>query len=120
MTQNDPSDPHLELPLHDGPPIGEVGCGTTPVACAVEPETLTLALADLLPDASGEVVISDRTGLDIAVLTNEMVAAHGIAETRVTESGFEVGGLAYCTFEGGVTLFYAASQKLLVIPDGEL
>jgi hypothetical protein len=78
---------------------------------------LTLALGDLIPDAHNEVVILDGSGHDIAVTTHDAIAAHGIAETHVTVTGLDVSGFAYCTFEGGITVFYPATHRLIVTGD---
>ncbi len=80
-------------------------------------ETLTLALGDLIPDARNEVVILDGSSHDIAVLTQDTILAQGIAETHVTVIGLDVSGFAYCTFEGGVTVFYPATHRLIVTAD---
>jgi hypothetical protein len=62
-------------------------------------------------------VILDHSGQDIAVVTHEMVAAQGIGDAHVTVAGLDVSGFAYCTFEGGVTVFYPATHRLLVTHD---
>ncbi len=79
--------------------------------------TLSLSLGDLIPDAGNEIVILDGSGHDLAVVTDNAVAAHGIAGNHVTVTGFDVSGFAYCTFEGGVTVFYPATHRLIVTND---
>lgn len=79
--------------------------------------TLALSLGDLVPDAHNEIVILDGSGSDLAVATNDAVASHGISGDHVTVSGLDVSGFAYCTFEGGVTVFYPATHRLIVTND---
>ena len=79
--------------------------------------TLTLSLGDLIPDARNEIVILDGSGHDIAVVTGDAVSTHGIADAHVTAAGLDVSGFAFCTFEGGVTVFYPATHRLVVTND---
>ncbi len=80
-------------------------------------DTLTLALGDLIPDARNEVVILDGSAQDIALVTHDAIAVHGVAEAHVTVAGLDVSGFAYCTFEGGITVFYPATHRLIVTAD---
>jgi len=79
--------------------------------------TLSLSLGDLIPDAHNEIVILDGSGSDLAVATDNAIASHGISGDHVTVSGLDVSGFAYCTFEGGVTVFYPATHRLIVTND---
>ncbi|HEV2264321.1 MAG TPA: hypothetical protein VGR79_07305 [Stellaceae bacterium] len=79
--------------------------------------TLSLSLSDLIPDAHNEIVILDGSGSDLAVVTDNAVASHGISGGHVTASGLDVSGFAYCTFDGGVTVFYPATHRLIVTND---
>jgi hypothetical protein len=90
---------------------------STDPAGVLPADTLTLALGDLIPDARNEVVILDGSGQDIALVTHDAIAVHGIAEAHVTVTGLDVSGFAYCTFEGGVTVFYPATHRLVVTAD---
>lgn len=74
--------------------------------------TLTLALDELLPDQSGEIVVPNQAGADTAVVTDDPVTAHGIKDAHVTEAGHDVSGYAYCRFADGITLFYPRSHFL--------
>ncbi|HKR18766.1 MAG TPA: hypothetical protein VJS41_01350 [Stellaceae bacterium] len=85
--------------------------GSTPAG------TLSLSLSDLIPDAHNEIVILDGSGGDLAVVTDNAVASHGISGDHVTVSGLDVSGFAYCTFDGGVTVFYPATHRLIVTND---
>ncbi|MDE2229420.1 MAG: hypothetical protein KGL11_10325 [Alphaproteobacteria bacterium] len=80
-------------------------------------ETLTLTLDDLIPDAHNEIVILDASGHDIAVVTPDAIAAQGVADAHVTATGLDVSGFAYCTFDGGVTVFYPSTHRLIVTND---
>ena len=100
-------------------PISLSGLDQVPIPSEPPPnaalaETLTLALGDLIPDARNEIVILDGSGHDIALVTQDVIAAHGLAEAHVTVTGLDVSGFAYCTFEGGVTVFYPATHRLIV------
>jgi hypothetical protein len=107
ITASDQPIPLGEAPIPVPPPAAETAGGTT----------LSLALADLLPDARGEIVILDHSGHDIAVVTHEAIAAQGIGDAHVTAAGLDVSGFSYCTFEGGVTVFYPATHRLFVTQD---
>jgi len=90
---------------------------TAEPANPVPSETLTLALGDLIPDARNEVVILDGSSHEIALVTQDAVSAQGFAEAHVTVTGLDVSGFAYCIFEGGVTVFYPATHRLIVTAD---
>jgi len=79
--------------------------------------TLSLSLGNLIPDSHNEIVILDGSGSDLAVVTDNAVASHGIAGNHITVTGLDVSGFAYCTFEGGVTVFYPATHRLVVTND---
>ena len=81
---------------------------------ALEDETLTLSLRELLPDAGGEVVIHNQAGTDVTVLTDDPVTEHGLKANHVTRAGHDVSGFAYCRFAGGITVFYPRTLSLCV------
>lgn len=97
------------IPLGDHDQIPATGDGFVPAG-----ELLTLSLEDLIPDVRGEVVILSDTGLDIAVVTTEPVASQGVETLHVMDSGLDVSGFGYCTFVGGITVFYPPTHRLLV------
>jgi len=97
--------------------LGETHAPAPPPADAAGDATLTLALEDLIPDARGEIVILDHSGQDITMVTHEGVAAQGVEDAHVTAAGLDVSGFSYCTFEGGITVFYPATHHLLVTQD---
>ena len=80
--QNDPSDQPLDL-------------------------AVTLALADLLPDANGEVVIlTEDDNPHLNIVTDLRILESGVSPDHITAGGIEVGGLHYWVFEDGTRLYY--------------
>jgi hypothetical protein len=66
---------------------------------------VVLALADLLPDPGGEIVIRSTGDGMIGVIAGEAITATGTAEAHVTAAGENVAGLLYYQFGSGVTLY---------------
>lgn len=97
--------------------LGGLDASSDAVENSTPTATLSLSLADLMPDAHNEIVILDGSGSSLAVVTDHAVASHGISGDHVTVSGLDVSGFAYCTFEGGVTVFYPATHRLIVTND---
>lgn len=97
--------------------LGGLDASSDAVENSAPTATLSLSLADLMPDAHNEIVILDGSGSSLAVVTDHAVASHGISGDHVTVSGLDVSGFAYCTFEGGVTVFYPATHRLIVTND---
>jgi hypothetical protein len=76
-----------------------------------------LALADVVADANGEVVVLNDSGFrTMAVRTAAAVTADGRAQKHVTASGEDVSGFNYVTFDNGVTLYYPEGLDLIVEP----
>jgi hypothetical protein len=75
----------------------------------------TLNLADLLPDANGEIVILNE-GDDpcLNIVTDLRLLESGIAESHVTDGGIEVKGLQYWVFEDGTKLYYSPGLSISV------
>jgi hypothetical protein len=73
----------------------------------------TLNLADLLPDANGEIVILNE-GDDpcLNIVTDLRLLESGIAESHVTDGGIEVKGLQYWVFEDGTKLYYSPGLSI--------
>ena len=63
--------------------------------------TVVLELEDLLPDASGEVVLFAGEELPVNIMTDEPLTDAGIAEAHVTAAGVDVTGLHFYSFESG-------------------
>ncbi len=97
----------LENSVVGGPVVGGPGAG----------ETVLLELADLLPDASGEVVLFADDDLAVNIVTDLPVTEAGIAEAHVTAAGVDVTGLHFYSFESGLTV-YSPSDVLIVADSG--
>ncbi len=80
-------------------------------------ETVVLELADLLPDASGEVVLFAGDDLPVSIVTDQPVTEAGIAEAHVTATGVDVTGLHFYSFESGLTV-YSPTDVLVVAESG--
>lgn len=82
-------------------------------------ETVLLELEDLLPDASGEVVLFAGEELPVNIVTDEPLTDAGIAEAHVTAAGVDVTGLHFYSFESGITL-YSPTDLLIVTESGTI
>jgi hypothetical protein len=91
----------------ENPAVGEPAVG----------ETVLLELADLLPDASGEVVLFAGDDLPVNIVTDQPVTEAGIAEAHVTAAGVDVTGLHFYSFESGLTV-YSPTDVLIVADSG--
>lgn len=74
---------------------------------------ITLSLADLLPDANGEIVIVGD-GMHLALVTDEQVCGSGVAEPHMTASGMDVAGLNYFSFADGTKLYVSPEVDLTI------
>jgi hypothetical protein len=95
---------------------GEKGAlqAETPSVAAVEVE-VELALADLVGDANGEVVIFNDSGLrTLALRTDSAVVAGGQSQSHVTAGGEDVSGFNYVSFDTGVTVYFPEGLELIV------
>ncbi len=81
--------------------------------------TVLLELEDLLPDASGEVVLFAGEELPVNIVAGEPLTAAGIAEAHVTAAGVDVTGLHFYSFESGITL-YSPTDLLIVTESGTI
>ncbi len=91
----------------ENPAVGEPELG----------ETVLLELADLLPDASGEVVLFAGDDLPVNIVTDQPVTEVGIAEAHVTAAGVDVTGLHFYSFESGLTV-YSPTDVLIIAESG--
>ena len=78
-------------------------------------ETVLIELEDLLPDASGEVVLFADDDLPVNIVTDLPFRDAGIAETHVTAAGVDVTGLHFYSFESGLTVY--SPTDVLVVTD---
>lgn len=78
-------------------------------------DQFSLNLADLLPDANGEIVILNE-GDDpcLNIVTDLRLLESGIADAHVTDGGIEVKGLQYWVFEDGTKLYYSPGLSISV------
>jgi hypothetical protein len=78
-------------------------------------DPLVLSIADLLPDAQGEVVLFNDAGLSaFSIVGAQSVIGSGIADHHATAEGIDVTGMAYSTFETGLTVYYPSDVTLLL------
>jgi len=76
---------------------------------------IALSIADLLPDAQGEVVFLNDAGVSaINILNAQPVIGSGISDHHTTAQGIDVTGMAYSTFETGLTVYYPSDVTLLL------
>lgn len=76
---------------------------------------IALSIADLLPDAHGEVVFLNDAGVSaINILGAQPVIGSGISDHHTTAQGIDVTGMAYSTFETGLTVYYPSDVTLLL------
>jgi hypothetical protein len=88
-------------------------------AAATGAAEVELALADLVSDANGEVVLFNDSGFrTVAIRADAVVIADGRAQNHVTASGEDVSGFNYVTFDNGVTLYYPEGLDLILQRDG--
>ncbi len=80
-----------------------------------EDDSLVIALADLLPDASGEVVFFAGDDMAVNLVTKETLQSEGVADPHVTATGVDVTGLYFYSFESGVTVY--SPGDLLIVQD---
>jgi hypothetical protein len=98
--RSDPTEAMIDLAQGDGRPV-EAEVGATGGA------EVELALADLVTDADGEVVIFNDSGFrTLALHTDSGVVESGRVATHVTAGGEDVSGFSYVTFENGMTVYY--------------
>jgi hypothetical protein len=76
-------------------------------------EPLELALADLLPDTAGEVVVSAGDGVALRLKSELPLRDSGVCEEHVTVTGVDVTGLYYYSFVGGVTVYSPEDIEVL-------
>ena len=76
-----------------------------------------LALADLIRDGNGEIVLFNDSGFrTLAITTGATVVASGASGQHVTEAGLNVAGFRFVTFDDGTTLYYQEGLDLVTLP----
>jgi hypothetical protein len=106
--RSDPSEAMIDLAQSDKRPLEpEVGAST---GAEVE-----LAVADLVTDANGEVVIFNDSGFrTLALHADSGVVESGRVAMHVTAGGEDVSGFNYVTFEDGMTVYYPEGLNVSV------
>ena len=75
--------------------------------------TVHLSLADLLPDANGEIVVlNEGDDPQVSIATDMKVLDTGISPAHITAGGIEVGGMEFWVFEDGTRLYYAPGLSI--------
>ena len=88
-------------------------------ASATGAAEVELALAELVGDANGEIVVLNDSGFrTMAIRAAAAVTADGRVHRHVTASGEDVSGFNYVTFDNGVTLYYPDGLNLILEPAG--
>jgi hypothetical protein len=78
--------------------------------------TVHLSLADLLPDANGEIVVlNEGDDPQVSIATDLKVLDAGISPAHMTAGGIEVGGMEFWVFEDGTRLYYAPGLCITTI-----
>ena len=99
--------PMVDVAAEDG------GGGAAGAGAEVE-----LALADLVRDGNGEIVIYNDSGLrTLAITTEATVVASCESGRHVTEAGGDVSGFKFVTFDDGTTLYYQDGLDLITHPE---
>jgi hypothetical protein len=76
-------------------------------------QTVTLSLAELMPDARGEIVIvTDGEDTRLQIVTDLRLLDTGVSEHHLTEGGLQVDGFNYWVFEDGTKLYYAPGTSI--------
>ncbi len=75
-------------------------------AAADDADDLILRLADLLPDAEGELVIFADAAAPVRLLVDAAATGHGLADPHVTAGGVDVTGFEFVSFDNGITLYF--------------
>ena len=79
---------------------------------------LMLALADLMGDSNGEVVLFNDSGLralSLELSTDVVIVEEGRAGRNVTAAGEDVSGFRYLRFDNGLKLYHQPELDLLLV-----
>ena len=87
-------------------PVGDPG---------TDAATLVLHLADLVPDAGGDIVLYNDSSVRAAVIHTDLaVVEEGRSGVHVTAAGIDVDGWCFIRFADGLRLYFPA--ELIVLP----
>lgn len=82
----------------------------TPMTAEVE-----LAMADLVGDANGEIVLfNDSNVRRMVIRSDAAIVADGRAGPHRTAGGDDVGGFSFVSFDNGLTLYYQDGLDLAI------
>lgn len=80
--------------------------------------TIQLALADLLPDANGEIVVlNEGDDPEVSIATELRILNSGVSPAHLTAGGIEVGGMQFWVFEDGTRLYYSPGLAITLSHD---
>jgi hypothetical protein len=103
----------LETPAWDA----AVASADMPSGPPADDGLVALSLADLVPDAEGEVVFFDESGVtEMAVIADGRLLDQGISDSHVTVGGIDVAGMAFYSFDSGMTLYLPPDIHLSLLP----
>jgi len=104
-------DDGTELPVPGDDGSAEVDMGVEE-AVSLDP-TVSLSLAELLPDAKGEIVIvTDGEDTRLQIVTDLRLLESGVSDHHLTAGGLQVDGFNYWVFEDGTKLYYAPGTSI--------
>ena len=80
--------------------------------------TLVLHLADLVPDAGGDIVLFNDSAARAAIVRTALaILDEGRSGHHVTAAGIDVEGWSFMRFENGLRLYFPAELTLLPARD---
>lgn len=82
-----------------------------------EPGSIELALAELIGDANGEVVLfNDSAFRSLHLTSHAAVVSEGRARPHLTAAGANVAGCRFVRFDNGLTLYFPEGLELVLRP----
>ena len=82
------------------------------------PDQLALSLADLLPDAKGNVVLFNDAGVTAMSITSpKPLVDSGIAGEQAAAEVGDVAGMAFYSFDSGPPLYCPLDVHVSIIPE---
>jgi hypothetical protein len=65
-------------------------------------------------DTTEQADIFDSAGDGVKLIAQDQVIGHGVSAEHVTETGIDVSGLRYLSFQSGITVYYSGSDAMAV------
>ena len=93
------------------------GAGATAAEAPTAGTGPALAIGDLLADGNNEVVLFDDGAVHALTVTGARAIDHGTVAAHVPETGADVSGYHYVTFDGGLTLYFQDGVQLTIAGD---